>query len=73
MRKVFSVTTDGFLAKLVMALALFVGSALPASAEIVEFTTRGSFLASAGITTTETFDAVTANSGHRPSISVPSR
>lgn len=65
MRKVFSVTTDGFLAKLVMALALFVGSALPASAEIVEFTTRGSFLASAGITTTETFDAVTADSQFR--------
>lgn len=50
----------------VAAAALLVGSfAAPASAAIVEYTSRANFLASAGPTTTETFDAVAIDSQFR--------
>jgi len=58
--RVCSIATRAF------ALTLFVGSSVvPASAAIVEYTSRATFLASAGATTTETFDAVTIDSQFR--------
>jgi hypothetical protein len=55
----------GHFANLCFAVALLGTSAIPASAAFLDFTNRDAFLASAGTTSTETFDAVAIDSQFR--------